>query len=93
MTQRLLFDALHQLPSDERLGALERIIPLTVVQQVLHQTGHAPASLHPPVRLVHRPSHLGLGPVLAATPPLSRLPAEQNIQRLLDTKRRMFPLA
>ena len=32
--------ALSALPSDERLRALERIIPLTVVQEVLHQTGH-----------------------------------------------------
>lgn len=33
-------DVLQQLPTDERLRALERIIPLDVVQQVLQQTGH-----------------------------------------------------
>lgn len=40
MAARPLFDALHQLPGDERLRALERIIPLDTVQQVLRQTGH-----------------------------------------------------
>jgi hypothetical protein len=40
MSQRDLFGALQQLPTDERLRALERIIPLQLVQQVLHQTGH-----------------------------------------------------
>jgi hypothetical protein len=33
--------ALSALPSDERLRALERIIPLSIVQEVLEQTGHA----------------------------------------------------
>jgi hypothetical protein len=28
-------------PSDERLRALERIIPLTTIQEVLHETGHS----------------------------------------------------
>jgi hypothetical protein len=37
---RPLFDALQRLPSDERLRALERIIPLDTVPQVLHETGH-----------------------------------------------------
>jgi Insertion element 4 transposase N-terminal/Transposase DDE domain len=32
---------LERWPSDERLRALERIIPLDVVQQILRQTGHA----------------------------------------------------
>lgn len=32
--------ALSDLPSDERLRALERIIPMEIVQEVLHQTGH-----------------------------------------------------
>jgi hypothetical protein len=40
MAARPLFDALQRLPSDDRLRALERIIPLRVVQQVLHDTGH-----------------------------------------------------
>lgn len=31
---------LSRLPTDERIRALERIIPLTAVQEVLHQTGH-----------------------------------------------------
>src|ERR1051325_7549027 len=31
---------LSALPSDERLRALERIIPMQTVQEVLHQTGH-----------------------------------------------------
>jgi len=34
-------DYLAGLPSDERVRALERIIPLTAVQHVLAQTGHA----------------------------------------------------
>jgi hypothetical protein len=33
--------ALSALPTDERLRALERIIPLSTVQEVLQQTGHA----------------------------------------------------
>jgi hypothetical protein len=33
--------ALHRFPSDERLRALERIIPLHWVQEILRQTGHA----------------------------------------------------
>jgi Insertion element 4 transposase N-terminal/Transposase DDE domain len=33
--------ALSALPSDERLRALERIVPLSVVQEVLVETGHA----------------------------------------------------
>jgi hypothetical protein len=33
-------DTLQQLPTDERIRALERIIPLDIVQQVLQQTGH-----------------------------------------------------
>jgi hypothetical protein len=41
MSARPLFEALGQLPTDERLRALERLIPLDLVQQVLHQTGHA----------------------------------------------------
>lgn len=32
---------LNQLPSEERLLALERIIPMPVVQEILEQTGHA----------------------------------------------------
>jgi len=32
---------LNQLPSEERLLALERIIPMTIVQEILRQTGHA----------------------------------------------------
>lgn len=40
MSARPLFEALQRLPSDERLRALERIIPLDVVQQVLRETGH-----------------------------------------------------
>ena len=32
--------SLSELPSDERVRALERIIPLASVQEVLHQTGH-----------------------------------------------------
>jgi hypothetical protein len=36
-----LFALLHQQPTDQRVRALERIIPLSVVQQVLRQTGHA----------------------------------------------------
>lgn len=40
MSERPLFEALQRLPSDERLRALERIIPLDLVQQVLHETGH-----------------------------------------------------
>ena len=31
---------LSKLPSDERIRALERIIPLDTVQEVLRQTGH-----------------------------------------------------
>jgi hypothetical protein len=33
--------ALHCFPSDERLRALERIIPLALVQEILRHTGHA----------------------------------------------------
>lgn len=40
MNRRPLFHALQQLPTDERIRALERIIPLDTVQEVLHQTGH-----------------------------------------------------
>jgi hypothetical protein len=40
MAPRPLFDALHRLPSDERLRALEHILPLDVVQQALQATGH-----------------------------------------------------
>jgi hypothetical protein len=40
MSERPLFDALRRLPSDERLRALERIIPWAVVQQVVQATGH-----------------------------------------------------
>jgi hypothetical protein len=36
-----LLALLHQPPSDERVRALERIIPRAAVQQVLRQTGHA----------------------------------------------------
>ena len=32
--------ALTDMPSDERLRALERIIPMSAVQEVLHHTGH-----------------------------------------------------
>jgi hypothetical protein len=41
MNRQPSFRALQELPSDERIRALERIIPLDVVQQVLTQTGHA----------------------------------------------------
>jgi hypothetical protein len=41
MDRHALFAPLQQLPSDERIRALERIIPPDVVQQVLEQTGHA----------------------------------------------------
>lgn len=34
-------DTLSRWPSDERLRALERIIPLALVQQILRHTGHA----------------------------------------------------
>src|SRR3954447_6569790 len=34
-------DRLQRWPSDERLRALERILPLPLVQEVLGQTGHA----------------------------------------------------
>jgi hypothetical protein len=40
MPRQPLFDQLQQLPTDERLRALERIIPMEVVQEVLHETGH-----------------------------------------------------
>ena len=40
MDRRPLFHALQELPTDERIRALERIIPLDVVQEVLHETGH-----------------------------------------------------
>jgi Insertion element 4 transposase N-terminal/Transposase DDE domain len=36
-----LSEALGRLPSDERVGALEAIIPVGAVQEVLEQTGHA----------------------------------------------------
>jgi Insertion element 4 transposase N-terminal/Transposase DDE domain len=36
-----LLALLQQRPTDQRVRALERIIPLSVVQQVLRQTGHA----------------------------------------------------
>ena len=35
-----LFDTLARLPSDERLRALERIIPLALIQRILAETGH-----------------------------------------------------
>jgi hypothetical protein len=41
MDRRPLLHDLQQLPSDERLRALERIIPVEVVQEVLRETGHA----------------------------------------------------
>jgi hypothetical protein len=34
-------ERLADWPSDERLRGLERIIPLTTVQEVLHDTGHS----------------------------------------------------
>jgi hypothetical protein len=40
MDPRPVFQALQQLPSDERIRALERIIPVDIVQEVLHETGH-----------------------------------------------------
>lgn len=40
MDQRRVFRALTQLPTDERIRALERIIPVKWVQEVLHETGH-----------------------------------------------------
>src|SRR5713101_1392669 len=40
MDRRPLFHALQELPTEERIRALERIIPLDVVQEVLHETGH-----------------------------------------------------
>jgi Insertion element 4 transposase N-terminal/Transposase DDE domain len=40
MALRPLSDALQRLPSDERLRALESIIPASVVQAVLQETGH-----------------------------------------------------
>jgi hypothetical protein len=41
MARQCIFQELQQLPTDERARALERIIPLDLVQEVLHETGHA----------------------------------------------------
>ena len=40
MDRRPSLDALDRLPADDRVRALERILPPAVVQQVLRQTGH-----------------------------------------------------
>ena len=40
MDRRRVFRALQQLPTDERLRALERLIPTSVVRDVLRQSGH-----------------------------------------------------
>ena len=40
MDSQPVFEALQKLPTDERLRALERIIPPDAVQEVLRQTGH-----------------------------------------------------
>jgi Transposase DDE domain/Insertion element 4 transposase N-terminal len=40
MDRQRVFRALTQLPTDERIRALERILPLKQVQAVLHETGH-----------------------------------------------------
>jgi Insertion element 4 transposase N-terminal/Transposase DDE domain len=41
MARQPIFHELQQLPTDERARALERIIPLAVVQEVLEHSGHA----------------------------------------------------
>ena len=41
MARQPIFHELQQLPTDERARAMERIIPLELVQEVLDQTGHS----------------------------------------------------